>query len=73
MLEPLEVDEESTDAYDEGTDEIEIRPEYDETKQAPDLSEQEVEVCQVNTDCANHPFLVCEERICRHKGIFPIY
>ena len=33
----------------------------------------EVEACAVDNDCDKYPYLICKEKTCQHKGIFPIY
>ena len=52
---------------------MEIRPEYDESNENEYLTDQDVQYCKVSTDCQDYPYIVCEKRICVHKGIFPIY
>ena len=32
-----------------------------------------VEVCEIDTDCPKHPYFLCEQQTCIHKGIFPVY
>ena len=56
-----------------GENEVEIRPEYDESNENNYLADQDVQHCKVSKDCQEYPFIVCEHRICVHKGIFPIY
>ena len=59
---------------DEGEQQVGIRPEYDEFNQDNYLvKDEEVTVCKEDTDCPQHPFLICNNKICEHKGIFPIY
>lgn len=59
---------------DEGEQQVGIRPEYDEFGQDQYLtSNEEQTTCKVDTDCPQHPFVICNNKICEHKGIFPIY
>ena len=70
------IDEENTWYYDEsGEEEIMIRPQYDESKEysyMPD-NDDEVTHCKESSECPQYPFLICERKVCVHKGIFPIY
>ncbi len=57
------VEEENTWYYDDaGENEVEIRPEYDETKEyqyMPDNSSED-SLCKVSQECPQYPFLVCQ-------------
>jgi hypothetical protein len=45
---------------DEGEQQVGIRPEYDEFSQDQYLTtDEEVKKCKVDSDCPQHPFLVC--------------
>jgi len=36
-------------------------------------SNKEITECKIDTDCPNHPYLLCsDKKICVHKGIFPV-
>lgn len=36
-------------------------------------TDQESTSCMADTDCNNYPYKVCEQGVCEHKNIFPIY
>ena len=37
------------------------------------INSEGVQICATTADCDKPPFFICEEEVCRHKDIFPIY
>ena len=35
--------------------------------------QEDMNVCKVDKDCPEHPYMICVNQICNHKGVFPVY
>ena len=40
---------------------------------AQDLLDEDLQTCEEDTDCDDHPYYICVDEICKHKSVFPMY